>query len=99
MRRGRGRRTLRGVPTGGELDFVEQKPENASKESLAAVALVGQLGLAVAVPIVAGVAGGLYIKDAVGGGWGVAAMLAGVFVGIGAALVLAYRLIAPFLNR
>lgn len=68
-------------------------------DTAAAIALVGQLGLAVALPIVIGVVGGIYARDAIGGGWGVVAMLAGILLGVGGAVAAAYRILAPFLNK
>lgn len=63
---------------------------------LGALALVGQVGLAIAVPIVAGVAGGLYLDAQFGGG---AVVLVGMIgLGIASGILGAYWVISPYLD-
>jgi len=75
-----------------------ERPKGGPQESLAAVAVVGQLGLAVAAPIVVGVAAGVYLEHRWGGGVGAAALVGGIVLGIGGAGVAGYRVSAPFLK-
>ncbi len=78
---------------------MEPKSSGPSRETLDALALVGQLGVAVTAPIVAGVIAGIYLSDAIGGGWGVVVLIAGVVIGVGGAVAAGYRILAPFLNK
>ncbi len=63
---------------------------------LGALALVGQVGLAAVVPIVAGVAGGLYLDNRLGGSGLV--LIGMIGLGIGASFFAAYRVISRHLG-
>lgn len=65
-------------------------------QGLGALALVGQVGLAVAAPIVAGVLGGLFL-DRFLGGTGIVLLLM-IFLGIAAGIFGAYRAISAHLD-
>lgn len=60
--------------------------------------LVTQVGLAASIPIVAGVAAGIYVKDRLGGAWSGVALAGCILLGIAAAAASVYRVIAPFLK-
>lgn len=62
---------------------------------LAALTLVGQVGLAVVVPIVAGVVGGLYLDGLVGGGLVLVGMIG---LGITLGILGAYWVVLPYLD-
>lgn len=63
---------------------------------LGALALVGQVGLAIAVPIVAGVAGGLYLDNRMGGGGLI--LLGMIGLGIAMGFLAAYLVISQYLD-
>lgn len=65
-------------------------------QGLGALALVGQVGLAVAAPIVAGVVGGLFL-DRFLGGTGLM-LVPAILLGIAAGIVGAYRVIVTHLD-
>ena len=58
---------------------------------LSALALVGQLGLVMALPIVAGVLAGAYLDEWLGGGGALVAV--GVLAGLGAGIVGVYGIL------
>lgn len=70
----------------------EDRPEGA----LAALALVSQLGLAMVVPILAGVAGGVYLDRWLGGGGLVLAVA--VLLGVAGGFLAAYRIVSRYLD-
>ncbi len=78
---------------------MKQTPTNKHPEisGLSALALVGQLGLIVALCIVGGLFAGLFV-DRLLGGTGIVLVL-GIFLGIGAGAVSAYKLLMKEAER
>lgn len=84
-----------------ERAWVEENPvagqERGKKaEGVGALALVGQLGLAVAAPIVLGAFCGAYLEKRYGGGGVI--LIGGVLGGVVLGFLGAYRIVSPYLD-
>ena len=66
--------------------------KDSQVNALSALALVGQLGLVVAMCVVAGVTVGMYVDRAVGGGGLV--LMGGILLGVAAGVYGAYRVVS-----
>lgn len=77
---------------------MPKSPHDKPSRGFEAVVLVGQVGIAGALPIVLGVMAGVYLEGRIGGALGGLALMGCIFLGIAGGIVSVYRLIKPFLN-